>query len=79
VSIIRLKSKYFQRLNTFQQEIIPVLQQEVGNFPPKLERLIQALQVARIEELGDDKSLDFGRPGNDGGVMAHSFLAKNRS
>ena len=71
-----IKSKYFQRLNTFQQEIIPVLQQEVGNFSPKLERLIHTLEWARIEEFVDDKPLGFGRPGNDRGVLAHAFLAK---
>ena len=44
---------------------ITVLQQEVGNFSPKLERLIHTREWARIEEFVDNKLLGFGRPRND--------------
>ena len=63
-----IKSKYFQRLNIFQSAIITVLQQEVGNVSPKLERLIHTLDWARIEYFVDDYLMGFGRPGNDLGV-----------
>lgn len=56
--------------------IIPVLQQEVVSFSPKLERLIHTRVWSRIEEFVDDKPLGFGRPGNDRGVLAHAFLSK---
>jgi hypothetical protein len=56
--------------------IIEVLQQEVGNFSPKLERLIHTREWARILEFVDDKPLGFGRPRNDRGVLSHAFLAK---
>jgi len=56
--------------------IIEVLQQEVGNFSPKLERLIHTREWARIEEFVEHKPLGFGRHGNDRGVLAHAFLAK---
>ena len=39
-----VKSKDSQRLNSFQQGIVPVLQQEVESSSPKLERLIQTLE-----------------------------------
>lgn len=69
-------AQLMQRWQAIQYEVLPGLGAEVGFLTPKLEQVVQVLELARIEEFVSDSWCGTGRPAHTRAWLANAFVAK---
>lgn len=68
--------RFLQHFNNVQRELLPFVTQEVGSLTPKLEKVIHALEWARVEDVAMKAWCGTGRPMHERTWLANAYVAK---
>jgi hypothetical protein len=68
--------RFHRRFNSVQKELLPFVTQDVGGLPPKLEKVIHALEWAQVEAVAMKAWCGTGRPMHERTWLANAYMAK---